>query len=490
MSWWDVLDPFTYLGDAAGKIVADAWTVAMLGIWNAGLWLLKLVLTIEDAFLTPDLSQNGPGGQVYPYTFWLAGALVVIMLMVQLATAVFRRDGQSLARAVIGAGQYVLVLSTWLVLAVAVLAGAGGLTKALMQALLGADSLAAWQPWTGFSTADISDGTIATVLGVMGLFLVFGAIGHGLVMLARGGALIVLTATAPIAAAGLVSETGRGWFWKTLRWFIAAAFSPLLMILVLGTGVRMTSGVALGLSNSLESAVGTAIPGVMLIAIGAFAPLALFKLLAFVDPGTSSGAALRAGMAAQGGIQAVMRGDAAAASGAASSTDQHGRSQGEASAEADTTGRFTSQAGGVMGALGPVGQAAAAGLGAMATLGAKGAALGADVTNQMGVGHNSYVPDFSATKNSSSGSAQGPRDDDNPDVNGSGAGATPEAPTGGGHAPTPPTMRTPQGPPTPGGTGPTATGAPGGAPGASGGGAGDGAAAGGAEAATIPIVPV
>ena len=93
MNWWDVLNPFTYLGDAAGKIVADAWTVAMLGIWNAGLWLLKLVLTIEDAFLTPDLSQNGPGGQVYPYTFWLAGALVVIILFVQPAIPVFRRHG-------------------------------------------------------------------------------------------------------------------------------------------------------------------------------------------------------------------------------------------------------------------------------------------------------------------------------------------------------------------------------------------------------------
>jgi len=108
----------------------------------------------------------------------------------------------------------------------------------------------------------------------------------------------------------------------------------------------------------------------------------------------------------------------------------------------------------------------------------------------MGVGHNSYVPDFSATKNSSNGSAQGPRDDDNPDINGSGAGATPEAPIGSGQAPTPPTMPMPAGPPTPGGTGPTAPGAPGGAAGASGGGAGGGAAAGGAEAAAIPIVPV
>ena len=37
MNWWDYVNPFTYLGNAAGKIVADGWTAAMLGIWNAGL---------------------------------------------------------------------------------------------------------------------------------------------------------------------------------------------------------------------------------------------------------------------------------------------------------------------------------------------------------------------------------------------------------------------------------------------------------------------
>jgi hypothetical protein len=71
----------------------------------------------------------------------------------------------------------------------------------------------AWQPWTGFSTADITDGTIATVLGVMGFFLIFAAFGHLLVAHpgrrpARPGG------HQPDAAAGLVWEGGRSWFWK------------------------------------------------------------------------------------------------------------------------------------------------------------------------------------------------------------------------------------------------------------------------------------
>ncbi len=49
MDWSDYLNPFTALGNAAASVVVDGWTAAMLGIWNAGLWLLKLALTVEDA---------------------------------------------------------------------------------------------------------------------------------------------------------------------------------------------------------------------------------------------------------------------------------------------------------------------------------------------------------------------------------------------------------------------------------------------------------
>ena len=57
---------------------------------------------------------------------------------------------------------------------------------------------------------------------------------------------MVLAATTPISAAGLVSDAGRPWFWKSLRWFHAAAATPLLMVLVIGVGVQMAGGVATG----------------------------------------------------------------------------------------------------------------------------------------------------------------------------------------------------------------------------------------------------
>ena len=45
--------------------------------------------------------------------------------------------------------------------------------------------------------------------------------------------------------------------------------------------------------------------------------------------------------------------------------------------------------------MGPVGQALSTGIGVMAAVGGTAAAMGADQTNQMGVGHNNFPPDYS-----------------------------------------------------------------------------------------------
>jgi len=490
-------DPLLYVGLAAAKVGADAWSTVMLGVWNCGLWLLQLVLTIVDALTVPDLSENGPGAEVYQMTFWVAGTMMALLAMVQLGVAAFRRDGQSLARVLIGTGQAVMVWAAWIAYAVAVLAACGGLTSALMRSLLHVDKWAQFNPLgTQISVKDITDTTVATVLGVMGLFMVFAAIGHLLVMLTRAGALIVLAATTPIAAAGLVSDAGRSWFWKSLRWFHAAAFTPVVMILVLGVGVKLTSGVATGMSDGIQKAIGTAVPGVILICIGCFAPLALFKLLAFVDPGTSSGAGLRSGLAASGGITGALGGGGSSGgtSSAASTTDEQGRSQGESAGQDATSARVNAGFRDTMSSVGGgLGQAAAAVSGAMGSVGSKGAAIGADLSNQMGVGHNNYVPDFTSGKRGSKGQGGGQggggqREDDNPEINGAGgSGVDPMGGPGGGGLPTPPPP--PSGPPPSPGGGSGGPASPGGGSGAGAGGA-EGAGAGAAGGGAVPIVPV
>lgn len=499
-NWPDIPNPFDYLGSAAGKVIADGWTAAMLGLWSAGLWVLRLVLNIMDAFLTPDISEDGPGAQVYRTTFWIAGVFALTLCMLQLGVAAFRRDGRSLATVMIGVGQFGIVWAAWIAYGVGVIAACGGLTRALMEGLLKVDSWSAWNPWDTFATDDITDGTVATVLGLLGLLLWVAAIGHLLVMLARGGALMVLAAATPISAAGLLGDAGKTWFWKSLRWFHAAAFTPVMTVLVLGIGVQMTTGVANGQSDKMSAAIGTALPGVVLILIGCFSPLALFKLLAFVEPGTSSGAAMRAGLAAQGGLTGLLSGSPPSAdSNGAARIHAHGRSDGEAGAENATTDRFSKTAGGVMSTVGgAVGSAAATGLGAMATIGVKGAAIGSDLTSQMGVGQSQgYQPDFSEvgskkrSNSASSSSSQGDGNNGGPDGADSSLGSGPGSP----QTPIPPALRTaalPTAKPSGGNSddGAGAGAAPSGAGGSKagpGGAAGGAGAGGGAEAAAAVV---
>jgi len=417
--WYDVANPFHYLSSAAGKVVADGWTALMLGLWNAGLMVLKFVLNLVDTFTTPDLSSDGPGHRIYQTTFWIAGALVLVLGMVQLGVAAIRRDGRSLATLALGFGKFAIVCAGWVSYGTAVVAACGGLTRALMGSLLGVGSWAAWEPWGTVSTNDITDGAIATILGLLGALLFLSALAHLLVMLARAGALIVLVAVTPITAAGQLGDLGQSWLWKSLRWFHAAALTPVLMVLVIGIGVQMSTATATAATSAgIPAQVATAIPGVMLILISCAAPLTLFKLLAFVDPSTSSGSAMRAGLAAQGGLQGMLggKGTTDQGSGAAASTDDNGRTSGEAGAENATGSRFAQGAlGGLGGGLGNgLGQA----IGAMASIGSRGASIGSDLTNQMSVGHHSYHPDFTgAGDNGANAGNQGdPSGDSNDDA--------------------------------------------------------------------------
>src|SRR3546814_14589194 len=108
------------------------------------------------------------------------------------------------------------------------------------------------------------------------------------------------------------------------------------MVMVLGIGVQFANGVAAHLAEDTAKAFGTALPAVMTILISVVAPLSLFKLLAFVDPGTPIGASFRPGLPIQGGLQGLLGGGGGACGGssAASSHDPHGPSSGEHSPDA------------------------------------------------------------------------------------------------------------------------------------------------------------
>lgn len=382
-------NPFDPLGSVASRIVVDAWTASMLAMWNSGLWTLQVILGWAEALLTPDLSETGAAGELYRVTFWIAASLLSLLGMVQIGIAAAKRDGRELARAGIGLVQFALVWVAWIGYTVLIVAAAGGLTRSLMPTLLGVSSWREWQGWKPLDAKDVTDAAVATVLGVLGVLIWVAAIMQVVMMLARSVALVVIVATTPIAAAGLVTGGTKVWFWKSLRWFHAAAFAPVVIVMVTGIGMKLASGVAAGQASGLLASVATAIPAIVLIGIASIAPMALFRLLAFMDPGTASGAAARAGLSSVGGVQGLLRGGSgagSAGSGAASTADAAGASAGEAGAETAAAGRLA-------GVLGPAGAIAATAVGVLAKVATTATTVMADTTSQMGVGHQAYYPD-------------------------------------------------------------------------------------------------
>jgi len=495
LSWGD-LNPLKWLGKGASAVATDAWKGAMTALWSAGLWVLGLAFKIIDAFTTPDLSADGPLAEVLPYTFAIGAMIAVLMALVQIGFALYQRHGKSLARVMVGVIQFGAVWIGYIAIAAMLVTATAGLTKGLLQGLLHVDA------FSGFSNSgswprQVDDTVVATVLGLCTVFLIFpAAIGYVLIMLVREAALMLLTATSPISAGGLLSEGTKSWFWKSMRWFLASLMICPLAALVLGIGVKITQGTIAGNGDKTAAAVGMAVTGCILILIGAICPLILFRMLAFVDPGTSSGAAMRQSLAANGGMAGLLGGksggsesgsSATAGSGAATKQDGQGRSQGESSADSATQSRFSSMMGGA-------GQVMQKGANALNSVGSKAASIGADVLGSAGVGHQ--APYFGQGDISSGGSGSGQSgagqsvpgngssgggDGQNPDPSSGGGG------DGGSEPPTPP-MPHPPTPPTPGGGAPSVPGMPGGGGGGAGG--AGGAAGGAGAAAEVPVVPV
>jgi hypothetical protein len=392
--------PMAWLGGAASVATADGWKGAMVALWSAAMWALAVAFKIIDAFSDPDLSATGPLRAVLPYTFGIGASVAVVMVLLQLGAIAWNRDGQSLARVLVGTAQFGAVWTMGLAAASAITTACAGLTTALLRALLKVDSFAAVA--SSFSEPrQVTDTVAATVLGITGLLVVLpAALGYVFIQLARCAALMILTTTSAISAAGLTSQIGRSWFWKSCRWFISASLISPLAALVLGIGVKISQQVVAGSGDKNAAAVGMALVSSMLVLIGAVCPLVVFRLLAFVDPGTSSGAAVRSSFAASGGVASLIGGKPSGAdAGSSAGTAQvaGGRSMGESDADSATQGRFAQSMNSLGGALTSAGNTMAAGVSGASN-------IGADVLGAAGVGHQG--PSFGQAGAASGGPAR------------------------------------------------------------------------------------
>ncbi|MDR1766954.1 MAG: hypothetical protein LBR32_00705, partial [Propionibacteriaceae bacterium] len=439
--------PWDAISGQVAEIVGGFFTEIMIAFFQACMLLWALLQGLIDWLTSADISSAGPIREVAGYSLWMGIALAVILAMVQLAAGVLRRDGSGLARAGVGAAQFAVVCASMFSVAAALERAGTALARAFVTTLFAQPAVigpikvaaagggVAVQDATSSGLGQAFESTVgvagAGALAFCGPFIVLSGVAHLFIMGSLTVAKIVIVATAPISAAGLLHRTTQVWFWKSVRWFVAAVFAKPLVYFVMGIGVGYARGVTLNEADWQKS-LGSMLAGILVIIIASVAPMALFKLLAFVDPGTASGAEMRRQLKATDGIAGLLsgKGGGKASGGSASKGGQSGRSAGEDSAGDGFGARVTALAK----SLGDPGQTAGQKLGAaggflgsglqdFVQAGQGAAAVGSDVANQAGVGHPGYRPDTQDKPKGGGGAAAG-SDADGGQASG-GSGGTP-----------------------------------------------------------------
>ena len=473
----DVPNPITALGGAVGSSIAEAaasaFNTAMKSVWDFAVTLLGGVFAVVDHLSTPDLDpRTGPLASVLPATLWVGGTLLVILSLIQVGKAAMS-GGTGLLHLFKGIAQYVVVTACGLGLLAGFVTAANAAALGILSSGLHVDS------WAGIASANSAwQNAVNAVSGSgLGLIALLGVIPAAISLLVtalvREAAILVIAATIPIVAAGLVAEATARWFWTALRWLLALVLLTPTVAIVMAVGLQLAAGAAGGTQTAGQTAgtdagqsAVTALVAAAVLLVSVFCPLALFKLFAFVDPATPSGQRLRTSMA-----------DTSSAGTAASST---GTTRQESDTREQVESRWTQALGRVSEAHRVLGGAAQSAMSSAApVLAAAGVGEGTDPDPTPGSrrgGGSTRGADSSTGSTGptgSNGQEQDPPPSDPP---------TAEPPTPPDVIPPPPSPPTDQGP-GPGGSG--APGASGGTPPAPPAGGGPAGAAGGSEAAAV-----
>jgi len=295
-------NPIDIIGQSLGGSLADvaesAFNQAMRTLWDFSLSLLKGVLGVIDHLTVPNLDPTaGPLSAVMPATIWVGAVLLVLLSFVQLGKAAMT-GGSGLLHLFKGIGQCVAITACALGLLTTLVTAADAAARGIMSAGLHTSS------WQGITAANAPwqnavHGVSGAGLGLIALLGVLpAAIGLMVAALVREASILVIAATIPILAAGLVAEVTARWFWTGLRWMFALIMLTPAVALVISIGFKLAAsasavaGTGPQTSDTGQQAV-TAFIGAAVLLISVFCPLALFKLFAFMDPGTPSGHSLR-----------------------------------------------------------------------------------------------------------------------------------------------------------------------------------------------------
>ena len=371
----NAINPFCQAGAAIEDVANDAVKNMAKAIADAVGQTVQTLGTFWVNVGTPALTA-APGGSTASdpvlflqnsLYFWTA-SLAVMSVLVGAAKMTIERRGAPLR-------DLVRSLATLIVVSGAGVAAVGLLTVA-------ADQFSAWiitnsTNGTSFNenitallalSATSPIGSIMIIL--LGLIAILASVMQIVLMIIRGGLLVILTGIFPTAAAFSNTEAGRGWFQKCTAWLIAFILYKPAAAIVYATAFQLSGSKIFGNvgdGKDFGSALLATVTGLALMIIALFAMPALMR---FVTPMVGAVAGGGGGLAA-GAVGALASG--------AISMGSAGRGGGS-STSSTTTNSTSSQNPGSQGPSGTGSQGTAGTSGTAGKTGTQAGATGAAST--------------------------------------------------------------------------------------------------------------
>ena len=242
----------------------------------------QLVWSVFDDTTVIDLTRPGFIA-IYNLLFGIAVTLMLLLFLIQVATATIRHDPPALGRAVTGLGTpviggFLVIALTGLLLTVVdgLCVGIVHATGTTMNAL-GARIAALGLTLTAITAGSPGVAAILTIL-LAGLAIT-ATVSLWVSLLIRKSLLMVTIVLAPIALAGGVWDATRSWTTKWVQLVIALSVSKLVVVVVfLIAAIELDAPLAPNLKS-----VSDPLTGIVLMFVAAFAPYMAYRFISFID---------------------------------------------------------------------------------------------------------------------------------------------------------------------------------------------------------------
>jgi hypothetical protein len=298
------------VGDVVGSAVSSVWDNICKSFGDAATSMLQ---SFGTAFASPNTGAVNLGSDgvhsVYALSLAIAGTVAALLLLFQVLRTVWTHDGNAMAQGLIGVGKAALAFLLTIGVTTAGVQAADYISEYIVKQGFGTDADLGQKLGSLFAGDLSSAPTLLMLMALLGIII---TVVLWFELLMRAGAITILIATSPIAAAGQVNDSTKSWWSK-----LVSATTQLIVLKPIIALVFM-----LGFKTSTQSTgVQETLTGLLILLLAVFAWPSVARFFAFASVAIGGGAGLGGLLGFASGRAAAMAGASGGGSGGGSTSD-------------------------------------------------------------------------------------------------------------------------------------------------------------------------